>query len=503
MSAGFWVLGGTWFQAVLRLAVVTILARLLGPADFGVAAAALVVIGFFRIFLRTGVRPAVVQRPEMAERHIRTAFALSMYIGVAFAIVVAVGADAISRATFDMPELGRILQVLALMLPLQSLGTVATALLERELRFDRVMRIEVISYIVGYGFFGLSLAFAGYGVWALVAAYLVQEGCRTGASLLARPHPKSLRVERRAAREIIYFGTGFSVARIGNWAALNGDNWVVGRWLGQEALGFYKYAYELTGMIANVFAAVLDRVLFPAMARVQSDPVRLAAAYRRGVALVSLVVFPTSAMIIVLAPELILGVLGEGWESVVGPFRVLAAVLLIRATYKVSDSMARATGAVYRRAWRQSIYAVAVIGFAWVGQHWGLTAVAVGVGLGIFVNFLLMAQLSLSLAELHWRDVVVAHLGAAPSFAITLGLGLGISAIVRPLAYHPIFTLLIVALAAGLLLGVILRFTPRLLLGPDGIGALRMLVDFLATQAPGVTRSRWFVRLLPRVLTSR
>jgi PST family polysaccharide transporter len=310
-------------------------------------------------------------------------------------------------------------------------------------------------------------------------------------------------VERRAAREILYFGMGFSVARMGNWAAVNGDKWVVGRWLGQEALGFYKYAFELTGMIANLFAQVLDRVLFPTMAKVQSNPVRLATAYRRGVALIALVVLPASAMVIVLAPEFILGVLGEGWESVVGPFRVLAAVLLIRATYKMSDSMARATGAVYRRAWRQSIYAAAVIGFAWVGHHWGLTALSIGVGLGIFVNFLLMAQLSLSLAHLHWRDVVVAHLGAAPSFAIAFGSVYGLATIVRPFSFHPIVAAALITLASGLVLGVILRLAPRLLLGPDGIGAIRMLLDFAETQAPGVTRSRLVTWLLPRVVESR
>ena len=219
-----------------------------------------------------------------------------------------------------------------------------------------------------------------------------------------------------------------------------------------------------------------------------------------GVALIALVVLPASAMIIVLAPELVLGVLGEGWEPVIDPFRVLAAVLLIRATYKMSDAMARATGAVYRRAWRQSIYAAAVIGFAWVGQHWGLTALSIGVGLGIFLNFLLMAQLSLSLAQLRWRDVVVAHLGAAPSFMIAFGLVYGLATIVRPLSFHPILAAVLIALASGLLLALILRLAPRLLLGPEGIGALRMLLGFAEAQVPGVTRSRLVRWLLPSVV---
>ena len=56
--------------------------------------------------------------------------------------------------------------------------------------------------------------------------------------------------------------------------------------------------------------------------------------------------------------------------------------LLVRTTYRVSDALARATGAVYRRAWRHWVHAAAIMGFAWVGQHWGLAALSVGVAVG-------------------------------------------------------------------------------------------------------------------------
>ena len=78
----------------------------------------------------------------------------------------------------------------------------------------------------------------------------------------------------------------------------------------------------------------------------------------------------------VLRLSLIYAVLGPKWGDAALPFQVLAVGTLCRASYKVSDSLTRAVGAVYRRAWRQWIYAALVIGGAVAGQHWGIAGIA-------------------------------------------------------------------------------------------------------------------------------
>jgi PST family polysaccharide transporter len=97
---------------------------------------------------------------------------------------------------------------------------------------------------------------------------------------------------------------------------------------------------------------------------------------------------------------------------------VLAIGTLFRTSYKISDSLSRATGAVYRRAWRQGVYAFCVIAGAYLGGKWGLVGVSIGVLCAIAVNFTLMAQLSLRLAHLRWRNFLAAHLSAFPLAAV-------------------------------------------------------------------------------------
>src|SRR5690606_4465530 len=88
---------------------------------------------------------------------------------------------------------------------------------------------------------------------------------------------------KQAASQLLHFGAGFSLARIANYLANQGDNLIVGRFLGADALGIYGRSYQFVMIPANLIGSVLDRVLFPAMASVQQDVGRLGAVYLRAV----------------------------------------------------------------------------------------------------------------------------------------------------------------------------------------------------------------------------
>jgi len=100
------------------------------------------------------------------------------------------------------------------------------------------------------------------------------------------------------------------------------------------------------------------------------------------------------------------------------PFQILTLGIFLRTSYRISDVVARATGAVYRRAWRQAIYLACVVAGAWFGRHWGIAGVALGVLGALAVNYLLMAHLGLRLAGLSWRRFGQAHLHALLTAAV-------------------------------------------------------------------------------------
>jgi O-antigen/teichoic acid export membrane protein len=481
-----WMGSGKALLTLLQFLVLSVLGRLVAPADFGVVSAALVVIGLSTIVSNLGLGPAVVQRPQLEQRHLDTAFTASLALGAGLGAIVWAGAP-LAAGFMRMEAVTQVLRALAWVFPINALGTVASSRLARDLEFSWLAARDVITYGLGYGAVGIGTALLGWGVWALVAAEIAQTTLKSAVLLARYPPPRRLALERQAFKDLAYFGGGFTVARLANYAAVYGDNVVTGRFLGPAALGYYGRAYSLMSAPAVAFGSVLDAVLFPAMAKVQDDPRRLGAAYLRGVALIALLVLPLSAAIVLVAPEVIRVALGPRWTPAVAAFQVLGLGMLFRTSYKVSDSIARSTGAVYRRAWRQMLYAGLVLVGAWVGQHWGIVGVACGVVLAVTFNFLMMASLSLDVAGVTWGDFWKVH---RPAVMLTLASFPAVWAVTtsaRALGLPALVVLILMGVVLLLVCGGLVWRAPSVFLGGDGDWMLQTMRSFAdkARRRPG------------------
>jgi len=478
MRGLFWTFLSSGAQALLQLLVLVLLARLLPPASFGIVQAALLVIGFSSIFSQLGVGPAVVQRPGLNSAQIRTGFTLSWLFGAAMTLLTWLLAPVMARF-FHMEELNAVVRVMSGVFLIQGASVVAESLVQRELRFRLLAITEIVAFTGGFGVVGVAMALLGFGLWSLVGANLTQAVLKAVLLLALQPHQKRFMLDRSAIKELLYFGGGFTAARLGNYLAGQGDSLVVGRWLGADALGLYGRAYQLMTAPATLLGQAVDRALFPAMARVQHDSARLVLAYRRGVALLALVMLPVSIPLCVFAREVTLALLGPSWEGAVRPLQIFALGLLFRTSYKMSDSIARATGAVYRRAWRQGVFGVLVTLGAWFGRHWGISGAALGVTVAIGINFVLMAHLSLTLADMRWRAFWEAHVPAmrlaailgAESFMLAVGL--------RAWGLSPSVILAVSGIVLSVTVLLLFRSAPRWVLGQDGQWMLGQLASYL------------------------
>lgn len=468
-----WMLSGKGIQGISQLLVLTILARLIEPNEFGVVTAAMVVIGFSMIFSSLGVGPAIVQRPDLNDKHINTGFVISIIMGAFFTLSIYLLSGVIS-SFFRIEELQSVLKVLSLVFLIQGLYMTALSLLERDLQYKTISLINALAYIVGYGLTGIVFGLNGYGVYALVIAQIAQETIKLILIMKVKKHTKKLVISLEALKELMYFGGGFTIARIFNYFAIQGDNFVVGRTLGSELLGFYGRIYQLMALPASLFGQVVDKVLFSAMSKIQTEKNRLRQVYKRGVVLVSLIAVPASVFAFLFSEEIILVLLGNQWSDAVLPFKILTIGMFFRASYKISESVARSTGAVYRRAWRQVIYAVAVIGGSLIGQHWGLIGVTIAVNIALIINFLLMANLSSSILSIKTIEYIKIHIPSILN-GIVLFLVLG--------ALNISFTNPIMTLTVNLLLLVIsllctCMLFPRYFLGKEGEWIMRFVKNF-------------------------
>jgi O-antigen/teichoic acid export membrane protein len=181
----------------------------------------------------------------------------------------------------------------------------------------------------------------------------------------------------------------------------------------------------------------------------------------------------------VLAPELVTVAFGSRWQALVPAFQVLILGMMFRMSSRMSESLARATGRVYRRAWRQWLYAGLVFLGAVVGQRWGITGVAVGVLGALLANYLLMAHLSLSVAGISWRRFTQAQLPALKSTVIIGGVTGATMAAARGLGLPALAGLIAGSVAAAGTAGLMVRLAPRFTLGEYGIRTRDTVVPYV------------------------
>ncbi|GMV62018.1 MAG: hypothetical protein AMXMBFR74_11870 [Parvibaculum sp.] len=424
VSGFIWSAGGNAAQVVLRMLVLAVLARLLEPSSFGIVSAALIVISLLEVTGQVGTSQAIIQRPDLEPRDIHTAIGFTALTSCLMGALIFIFAADIA-ALFDMQGVEPAVQLLALAFPIKGFSAVSEALLRRWMQFRRLAGITLASYIFGYALVALTLAYLGWGVLALVYGQIAQTVLLSLCHIVFTRHVFGFGFHWPALKGLLVFSGGISLSRFANFFATNADNFIVGRMLGAEALGFYSRAFNFMTMPVGLLGNVLDLVLYPAMSSIQTEEERLRRAYLLVVGLIALTVMPLSAVMVALGPEMILVVLGPNWTEAILPFQILSSCLLFRIGYKANTILARAKGAVYRSAWRQWLFAALVVLGAWAGHFHGTSGVAAGVGVALAAQFLMMLDFGRrltsaspgDLARVHARHLTVALLTGGGTYA--------------------------------------------------------------------------------------
>src|SRR5690554_172644 len=438
----FWQFGGRILKTFLQLGVLFVLARLISKADFGIVQSALIVVGFSKLVSQMGVGPALVQKHNLTSLHIRAGATLSMILSFLFFIIVFLCSGLLADF-FKMPELENVLKVVAILFVIEGITTVSQSLLLRDMKQKVLVKIDFISYLTGYGVVAIVLSYYGFGLWALIIGQLVQSLLKCILSFIKSKHSIKPYWGKAEVKDLLYFGGGFTIARLFNYLATQGDNIVAGRYLGADALGVYSRAYAIMVKPVSLIGDSLDKVLFPAMAARQNQPDRLIEAFINGSKMITFLCLPISIMIIFSSKEIVNVLLGDKWDEVVVPLQILTAGLIFRMGYKMGDCLSRATGNVYSRAKRQLVYAICVILGCYVGASWGIVGVSYGTFFAVMVNYILMIHLSLIILKINWIYFIKRTLMELPIMIFLATLFVGIITLVRLIVTSDILILLI------------------------------------------------------------
>lgn len=370
-----WQSASLGVQVTMQLLVIALLARLLEPQAFGLVAAAYITIDLCQLLSEAGASAAVVYRQRIDREFVGTAWLTSIAIGV-FLFAVLVLAAAPIAGVLAMPELPPVLMALGGVFVLMGISRVPEALLQRELRFAALMKINLASQVIGYVLPAVVLALMGCGVWALVAGTLLQ--CLIKAVYVGTGAYRSwgLKYSRSASRELLGFGMGITKERLWNYVVVQGDRFVIGRRLGAETLGQY-HVMAIALLPSRYFGDVIDNVFFPVMARMRHDRERLTTTWLNLITNCFVFMFGAGMFMAANGEAIVSLVFGERWLTQNAVFQVLATGAGFRIISRVSDSLNRALGLVHETAHCKMINALLFLPCVWIAASYGLVSVCI------------------------------------------------------------------------------------------------------------------------------
>jgi O-antigen/teichoic acid export membrane protein len=357
-----------------RFVVAVLLARLLTPAQFGLAAMVLVLSGLVVVVGDAGLGAALVQRRTISDDDKSTVFWTSLGIGAVFTLAGVAAAGPVANF-YDEQAVKPLLIVLSTCFFLGALGTTPSALLVRDMNFRALELRQMGGTIVG-AVVGIGLAIAGYGAWALIGQQVATTAFSTVCLWWFCRWAPSLRFSRESLRDIGGFTGNVFGQNLLYYAGRNADNLLVGRYIGSAALGAYSLAYNVMLAPFHQIGGLVQQVLFPAFARLQDDRERLADVWIRATRLVAAITTPALVGLVVVAPEFVSVVLGHRWHAAVPVVQILAWVGLIQSLQTMNGDVLLALGKAstifrYTVVW----FAAGLASFV-IGLRWGIVGVA-------------------------------------------------------------------------------------------------------------------------------
>ena len=367
----------------LSLLTTIILARLLAPADFGLVAMAAVVVGFIELFNDLGTATAVIQRKDPSQALIASMFWLNAGFGFVATLVLYL-VSPLAGAFYREPAVIPIMQALSVSLALSGLSTLQKSLLERDLEFGKLARIEIGTAVFA-AVVGITSAFLGYGAWSLVYQMLAGNLLATLLVWWASRWRPSWQFDWAEIRSVMGFSLNLTGATIFNFFARNADKLLIGRFLGSQDLGYYDLAYRLMQFPLQGISAVIARVMFPLLSRLQDDSGQFGRTYVKMAAAIALISFPLMLGLTALVEPFVLMVFGKAWLPVIPLLLILAPLGAVQSITTTVGTIFTAKGRTDWALWWTIGSSVLIVLSFVLGLRWGI--------LGVTASYAIMSLL--------------------------------------------------------------------------------------------------------------
>lgn len=319
-----------------------VLARLLSPADFGLATMAITLDTITWLVSSLGINTAVVHFQDHVEERLNSVYWLFQTSALVFVILQIICAPLIADF-YHSPLLADIVRITAISILINSFGAIHKTILVKNLEFKKLSIMEATLFIIKSLLY-IVLAFAGFGVWSFIYPKIVIALSNvTCLWNMSKWRPK-LKLDIKYWAEMFNYGKNVLFSNLIDYFLNNSSYIFIGSMVGAASLGIYSFAYDKSMMLVNTLVYSASNIIFPAFSRLQNHKALLKEAFLKSIRLISLVSFPYSIAQMVIGPEYITVIFGHKWTTSVILFQMLLLYAMIRTVSQCGNPLLQAVG---------------------------------------------------------------------------------------------------------------------------------------------------------------
>lgn len=297
--------------------VTIVLARLLAPEIYGLMALVTVFISILQVFVDSGMGNALIQKKDADDLDFSSVFYFNLIMCISLYLLLFFGAPLIA-AFYNNQELTLVIRVLGVTLLVAGVKNVQQAYVSRTLQFKRFF-FSTLGGTIGAAVVGITMAYMGFGIWALVAQSLINAATDTIILwFTVRWRPK-LMFSFTRLKTLLSYGWKLLVSSLLHTFYTNLRTLIIGKLYTTADLAYYEKGQSFPTLIVSNINASIDSVLFPTMSGVQDSQEAVKAITRRAIVTSSYLMWPMMVGLAVVAKPLVTLLLTEKWLEVV-PF---------------------------------------------------------------------------------------------------------------------------------------------------------------------------------------
>lgn len=333
----FWQFFGQFSIYGMQFIIGIILARILSPTDYGTIALPTVFMTLAQIFVDSGFTQALIRKKDLSESDLSTSFYYSFCVGLFMYLCLFLAAPYIADL-YEKPILTKLLRITAITFFWTPLNTPQNVILKKKLDFKTPARISIINQIVS-GILGISAAYAGFGMWALVIMSLTSSVLLFVQTWIAVKWLPSKKFSKDSFKYLWNYGNKIIGVNLLNALCSNLFPLLIGKFYSIREIGIYKKASGYASLPSSNLTGVLNNVTFPVLSKIQDDKEKFAYIYRRMIRVSSFLVFPLMMLLCALAEPLIVCLITDKWIDCVVILQIMCFTYMFQPVHSMNVNL--------------------------------------------------------------------------------------------------------------------------------------------------------------------